>query len=170
MSRGTRDASVGSALSVPSSLNSSLSRKVTPHGRKNSEVDHGPIGLHNVYVPENGYQADIVFVHGLGGYSRKTWTKNEDPELFWPSKFLPHESDVGRARIFTFGYNAHFRSAGSVGTSVLDFAKDLLYDLKNSRDEGGAGLDIGNVSRTFENSNLKAVLIWTIGTYHFCGP
>ena len=90
---------------------------------------------------------DIVFVHGLGGTSRKTWSKNEDPELFWPSKFLPFEPGFCSTRIFSFGYNSNFRKVGNVSTSILDFAKDLLFDLKYAKDEEKKDLDVGNVSK-----------------------
>ena len=123
-------------------------RKTSDHTRKRSEVDHGPLGLTVVFTPENVRKVDLVFVHGLGGYSRKTWSKYEDPELFWPSKFLPLEPDVCRAKILTFGYNANFRGAGNIGTSVLDFAKDLLFDLKYAKDEQSKDLNIGTVSET----------------------
>lgn len=66
--------------------------------------------------------------------------------MFWPLKFLPLEPDVCLARILTFGYNANFRAAGNVSTSVLDFAKDLLFDLKYAKDEQQKDLDVGNVS------------------------
>lgn len=91
---------------------------------------------------------DIVFIHGLGGSSRRTWSKHEDPELFWPLKFLPLEPDVCLTRILTFGYNANFRKAGNFSTSVLDFAKELLFDLKYAKDEQKEDLNIGNVSKT----------------------
>lgn len=88
---------------------------------------------------------DIVFVHGLGGTSRWTWTKHRNPELFWPLTFLPLEPDICLARIMTFGYNATFRKAGNVTTSVLDFAKDLLFDLKYAKDPDMDDLDVGKV-------------------------
>ena len=116
--------------------------------RKDGKPDPGPLGLNIVYTPESGHKVDIVFVHGLGGTSRRTWSKNEDPELFWPLKFLPFEPDFCLTRIFTFGYNANFRTAGNVSTSVLDFAKDLLFDLKYAKDEQKKDLNIGNVSET----------------------
>lgn len=78
----------------------------------------------------------MVFIHGLGGNSRTTWSKNRDLDYFWPLKFLPHEQDINTARISTFGYNSHFRpGSGKSRMSVLDFAKDLLYDLKYAHDE-----------------------------------
>ena len=42
--------------------------------------------------------------------------------------------EINEARILTFGYNANFRPGSSKNKmSVLDFAKDLLYDLKYAR-------------------------------------
>jgi hypothetical protein len=111
-----------------------------------AEAEPGPLGLSVVYSPENDRTADIVFIHGLGGTSRWTWSKNKDPGLFWPLTFLPLEPDLRLARILTFGYNANFRKSGSVGTSVLDFAKDLLFDLKYAKDEQTEDLNMGNVS------------------------
>jgi hypothetical protein len=61
--------------------------------------------------------------------------------------FLPLEPDVCLARILTFGFNAEFRKAGNVSTSVLDFAKDLLFDLKYAKDEEKNDLNMGNVSK-----------------------
>lgn len=66
--------------------------------------------------------------------------------MFWPLTFLPLEPDICLARILTFGYNAAFRKAGNVGTSVLDFAKDLLFDLKYAKDEQKDELNMGTVS------------------------
>lgn len=77
-----------------------------------------------------------------------SWSKHRDPELFWPLKFLPLEPDVCLARILTFGYNANFRRAGNVNTSVLDFAKDLLFDLRFAKDEQMEDLNMGSVSET----------------------
>lgn len=92
---------------------------------------------------------DIVFIHGLGGSSRWTWSKYKNPELYWPLTFLPFEPDICLARILTFGFNANFRRAGYVSTSVLDFAKNLLFDLKYAKDEQKEDLNMGNVSKTW---------------------
>ena len=94
---------------------------------------------------------DIVFIHGLGGTSRFTWSKYKNPELFWPLTFLPLEPDLCLARILTFGYNADFRRAGNASTSVLDFAKDLLFDLKYAKDEQKKDLNMGNVRKILQS-------------------
>lgn len=87
-----------------------------------------------------------------------TWCKNKDLDLFWPLKFLPLEPDINEARILTFGYNANFRpGSGKNKMSILDFAKDLLYDLKYAKDESTPeleDLDIGEVSMLSVFSHL----------------
>ncbi len=89
-----------------------------------------------MHRPLGPRRADVVFVHGLGGSSRTSWSYNRDLDFFWPLKFLPFEPEINEARILTFGYNANFRpGSGRNKMSVLDFAKDLLYDLKYSQDE-----------------------------------
>lgn len=91
-----------------------------------------------------------MFVHGLGGGSRKTWSKNHDPRLFWPKHWLPLDSDVRKARILSFGYNADFRPGSSRNTSnISDFAKVLLYELGFGKDENGKSLGIGLVPVIF---------------------
>ena len=148
VSTPTQEDHIRSTNSLPQSSAYVYSGKNSDHPRKDSDIDPGPLGLNIIYAPENSHKVDIVFIHGLGGTSRRTWSKNEDPELFWPLKFLPLEPDVCLARILTFGYNANFRTAGNVSTSVLDFAKDLLFDLKYAKDEQKKDLNIGNVSKT----------------------
>ncbi|KAI1801646.1 hypothetical protein F4811DRAFT_450319 [Daldinia bambusicola] len=124
-----------------------------------SYSEAGPLGLTVVYTPENARKTDIVFIHGLGGTSRWTWSKDRDPELFWPAKFLPFDSDVCLARILTFGYNANFLKAGSIGVSLLDFAKDLLFNLKYASDNQDADLNIGNVPLIFIVHSMGGLII-----------
>lgn len=101
-----------------------------------------PLDLKVIYRPARDRAVDIIFVHGLGGSSRLTWSKNYRLEFCWPLKFLPHEPDISEARILTFGYNANFRpGSGKNKTSILDFAKDLLYELKYAKDELGPELE-----------------------------
>lgn len=122
-------------------------------------VDPGPLGLNVVYTPDNGHKADIVFVHGLGGTSRWTWSNNRDPELFWPLTFLPLEPDLCLARILTFGYDASFQKTGSITTSVLDFAKDLLFDLKYAKDQGLNDLNMGSVPIIFVVHSMGGLIV-----------
>ncbi|KAH8776662.1 NACHT and WD domain protein [Diaporthe sp. PMI_573] len=127
--------------------------------RKSSETDSGAFGLNVVYTPDHGHKADIVFVHGLGGTSRWTWSKNRDPDLFWPLTFLALEPDLCLARILTFGYNATLKKGGHAGQSVLDFAKDLLFDLKYATDERKEDLQMGKVPLIFVAHSMGGLII-----------
>lgn len=88
---------------------------------------------------------DIIFVHGLGGSSRLTWSFNKDPSLFWPKEWLPFEPGFKGVRILTFGYNAHFLSRSKDLFNISDFAKDLLLQMKFGNDENVKALNIGQV-------------------------
>ena len=98
-----------------------------------------------LYKPLSPAPLDIIFVHGLGGASHKTWSKYQDPSLFWPQQWLPLENDICTARILTFGYNASFRSGGPLNTNIADFAKDLLFGMKFGKDNSTEDLGIGRV-------------------------
>ena len=107
----------------------------------------GQLGLHVVHQPEIAPLFNIILIHGLGGDSRKTWTKDlSDPDLFWPQRWLPLEPDFGRARILSFGYNANFipRTPRSI-YKIGDFAKELLFEMKYAKDNNGQDLDISSV-------------------------
>lgn len=100
-----------------------------------------------VYEPEKTRSLDIIFVHGLGGTSRQTWAKNRDEDFFWPGRWLPSEPGISRARILSFGYNAHFMSMGQNSiANISDFAKDLLYDMRLGKDKAMGDLEIGKVT------------------------
>ncbi|KAL7905856.1 WD40 repeat-containing protein [Trichoderma velutinum] len=99
------------------------------------------LGLHVLHNPEFA-SLDIIFVHGLGGHSQKTWTKDQDPLLFWPKSWLPLEPDVGSARIITFGYNAKWRGEAGI-SNISDFAKELLYEIRFAKDSSEKDIAIG---------------------------
>ncbi|KAL8646882.1 MAG: hypothetical protein Q9210_005880 [Variospora velana] len=85
------------------------------------------LGLTLVYSVPNP-NLDLVFVHGLGGSSRCTWSWERDPSNFWPP-WLVNDAEFSRARIFTFGYNANF-TGQYTSLNILDFARDLLVRMK----------------------------------------
>jgi hypothetical protein len=136
---------------------------------ENRSIDPGSFGLNVIYTPQNGHKADIVFIHGLGGTSKGTWTKSKDPELFWPLKFLALEPDIRLARILTFGYNAAFRKAGDICVSLLDFAKDLLFDLRYGQNQEKEDLGIGQVSLQ-EHAQSNALMLYCEGATNIRCP
>ncbi|KAL8940309.1 MAG: hypothetical protein Q9216_002864 [Gyalolechia sp. 2 TL-2023] len=135
--------------------------------RKRNEISLGPLGLNAIFTPKSSPKVDIVFIHGLGGASRKTWSKNGDPDLLWPQKFLPLERYICLSRIFTFGYNANFRSARKVSTSILDFAKDLLFDLKCAKGHEEEDLNIGKAYILGQNDPKYEAVIKAISAVTF---
>jgi hypothetical protein len=83
-------------------------------------------GLSLVFEPPHPI-ADIIFIHGLGGTSHRSWAWERDSRNFWP-KWLSSEPQLSMARVHTFGY------AAGIGTpakkvSITEFADHLLLDM-----------------------------------------
>ena len=99
-----------------------------------------PLGFILVTSPQNPI-VDIIFIHGLGGSARKSWSWDHDSRNFWPP-WLALEPELSKARIYTFGY-----TAGIIGSSntmnILEFAKDLLLKMKYEKQQGPP---VGSVS------------------------
>ncbi|KFA45549.1 hypothetical protein S40293_06563 [Stachybotrys chartarum IBT 40293] len=115
---------------------------VLGHGDDAASSSTPPLGLHVLHEPQLA-ALDIIFVHGLGGHSYNTWTKNHDPTLFWPANWLPYEPDLGIARILTFGYNAKWRGSTKSISTIADFAKELLFEMRFAKGKFGAELELG---------------------------
>ncbi|KAF2793172.1 hypothetical protein K505DRAFT_375515 [Melanomma pulvis-pyrius CBS 109.77] len=95
------------------------------------QEDKGPLGLTVIHEPSKEEAiADLVFVHGLGGGSRATWTKGGDPNLFWPQEWLPNEPGFENIRIHTFGYDAMWTRQSTL--NIFDFAQSLLSSLSET--------------------------------------
>ena len=91
----------------------------------NATVDiKGPFGLNTIFCPTENAIVDLVFVHGLGGGSRSTWTKSANPELYWPQTWLPKDDSFRSTRIHSFGYDSNWDKESTL--NIHDFAKALL--------------------------------------------
>ncbi len=119
-----RQRSGGDLLRSPSNSNSTFSSTeiVSQGGIQLSD----PLGLHLVCDSPHP-SVDIIFVHGLGGTARKTWSWERNVNYFWPM-WLAQEDGLSSSRIFTYGYNSNFKGAGT-NLNVIDFAKDLLFQM-----------------------------------------
>lgn len=62
-------------------------------------------------------KVDIVFVHGMNGHPRSTWSTGG---VFWPSQLLPTDLTTVQARILVYGYNADVYAFGGGGTPNTD--------------------------------------------------
>lgn len=97
-------------------------------------------GLKTVYEPTPGTAAtsgkppapfkptvEIIFVHGLGGSSRGTWTNKES--LFWPD-WLHEVKGLENARIRTFGYDSDWNLLKRISNlGVQSFGMELSHHL-----------------------------------------
>ncbi|KAJ4573123.1 hypothetical protein HRR82_006778 [Exophiala dermatitidis] len=77
-------------------------------------------GLTELYAAEEPL-VDIVFVHGLNGHPRDTWSTSK-PEVFWPADLLPAALRDQRPRILTYGYDA------TVAAFTDGVSKDKIHD------------------------------------------
>jgi hypothetical protein len=70
--------------------------------------------------------ATVVFVHGLGGSSKGTWTHSET-DSFWPM-WLVGRKGFENARIATFGYDSGWYdvTAPRNTLNIASFANQLL--------------------------------------------
>jgi len=85
------------------------------------------LGLQVLHEPEQPNHAiNIIFVHGLGGSAKETWTHPETKE-FWPT-WLQSEEGLENTRIMTFGYDSYYKNifAPSNVLGIADFAEQLL--------------------------------------------
>ncbi|KAM0450829.1 hypothetical protein ACHAPV_004140 [Trichoderma viride] len=92
------------------------------------------LGLHTLYDPKpNNTIADIIFIHGLGGHSRKTWSSSSTPRSFWPQDWLPIEPGFENVRIHSFGYKADWGKKWQHQSilNIHDFAESLIGGLRN---------------------------------------
>ncbi len=118
-----------------------------------------PLGLHVVYTPPGPRTIDLIFVHGLGGTSRLSWSYDRNLANFWPKEWLPLEPGFKDARILTFGYNANFMSQTKDLFNISDFAKDLLLQLKVGMDENVVSLEIGKVPIIFVVHSMGGLVV-----------
>ena len=114
-------------------------------------IANDPIGLTAVWSPSRPI-LDIIFVHGLGGTSGKTWCHDRDPGTFWPS-WLHDEPELSHARVHTFGYSASIVGAAN-SSGIFDFAGDLLFKMKYEYVNFQKGPPIGSVCVPFSNSAI----------------
>ena len=110
-------------------LTRTLARREVEGNDASLDATKGPLGLNTLYNPPSSAVADLVFVHGLGGGSKSTWTKTEDLSLYWPQEWLPKDAGFQDVRIHSFGYNSNWEKESTL--NIHDFAKSLLGSIQD---------------------------------------
>lgn len=100
-----------------------------PQATRTDANTKGPFGLTTVFHPEKAEEvlAHVVFVHGLGGGSEHTWTKDD---VFWPRDLLPMQDPFQTVAIHSFGYDSDFKKSSTL--NINDFSKSLLNSTLNN--------------------------------------
>lgn len=114
---------------------SSRAKSPTPSNASESstsravEESKGPFGLTTISHPANADDVivHIILVHGLGGGSEHTWTKDN---ILWPRDLLPLQDPFQNACIHTFGYDSDFKKSSTL--NINDFSKSLLNSIPNN--------------------------------------
>lgn len=135
-------------------------RPVSPigdlHPHSAAMAASNPLGMNMVYsCPDPAL--DFVFVHGVGGTSTGTWSWGRDPANFWPP-WLANDTDLYRSRIFSYGYGAGLTGPYTT-LSILDFAKDLLFNMKTYSGQGHPHISIGSVRQNYNALHLRTCLL-----------
>jgi hypothetical protein len=89
----------------------------------------GPLGITTVHRPGENCEptVHIVFIHGLGGGSQHTWTKDG---VLWPRDLLSKQAPFVSTAIHLFGYDSDFKRSSTL--NIQDFSKSLLNGILNN--------------------------------------
>ncbi|OAG43151.1 hypothetical protein AYO21_02437 [Fonsecaea monophora] len=119
---------------------------ILPEGRHSVEIpsvpssidydevvdERGPLGLSLLYTLSEPL-IDLIFVHGLGGGSRKTWSlEPSTAQNYWPKEWLSKDPAFENVRIHSFGYNSDYVKHRDGCWTIHSFAQSLLADLRTS--------------------------------------
>ncbi|KAK0101598.1 hypothetical protein ONS95_006761 [Cadophora gregata] len=91
----------------------------------------GDLGLNLLYEPSD-CNLDFVFVHGLRGGSRKTWSASPSTAHYWPKEWLPADPDFRHVRIHSFGYNSDWLDSKENLLTIHDFGQSLIGEVHNT--------------------------------------
>ena len=113
-----------------------------------------------------------VFLHGLNGHPKNSWTSSEANGFFWPEQIV---TDLPGCRVFTFGYNAAFERAPVDNTTTINaIAQTLVSRLIDKRQGANVGIshpDLRRPSNLYissiapSSSSLTASGAWSSNVY-----
>ena len=93
-------------------------------------------GLTQVYTPLGDERkfVDVVFIHGLNGHPKETWT-SEKSKIFWPVQLLAPVIQEDNTRVLVYGYDADVTSFTDGGSKdkIHNYAEQLVAELCANR-------------------------------------
>ncbi|MCJ1394795.1 Serine active site containing protein 1 [Xylographa bjoerkii] len=107
---------------------------VSHRAKAKAVYSFNPIGLTEVFSPSVQASVDVVFVHGIFGHPKDTWTC-DDADIFWPAELLPPILEDESTRVLTYGYDAGADTFvdGQAGHKINDVVGSLARDLVSNR-------------------------------------
>ena len=96
-----------------------------------TEDSRGPLGLNLLYSSSEPL-IELIFVHGLGGGSRRSWSKTNSISSYWPQEWLPKDPAFKNVRIHSFGYNSDWIKGNDNCLNIHHFGKSLLGEMSTS--------------------------------------
>jgi hypothetical protein len=152
---GQRSQSVPELRQIPRVVSSPLPSIQQHAGGGSKKKAKDPLGFNPVSSPRNPI-VDIIFIHGLGGSSYRSWSWDHDPRNFWP-QWLSLEPELSNARIYTFGYTAGIGGPSNM-MNILDFAKDLLFKMKYEYQRGPSIGSVSTILLAIDGSDLCLIV------------
>lgn len=101
------------------------------------------------WVSDTDTPASLVFVHGLDGHWRSSWTAHNG--VFWPRDLIPNI--FPESRIFAFAYDARTKADTPLPMDVYDHATELIGSLANEREI----TDVSQACLAHRNTHLLTV-------------
>ena len=112
-------------------MSSASTLRTTPFTNDGVDDPRGPLGLNLLHSPPEPL-IDLIYVHGLGGGSRKTWSKTSSITHYWPQEWLPKDSAFKHVRMHSFGYDSDYAKSKDNCLNIHHFGKSLLGEMSTS--------------------------------------
>jgi hypothetical protein len=91
----------------------------------------GSLGLKFSYSPSKPF-IDFIFVHGLAGGSRKTWSRTSSVTHYWPQEWLAKDPAFKNVRVHNFGYDTDWAEGKDNCLNIHHIGKSLLGEMSTS--------------------------------------
>lgn len=152
------------AVPLHARLRRSLSQGLPPprtsisSGAGVTDDPKGPLGLIPLFSPPNP-RIDLVFVHGLGGGSRKTWSKTPVRSHYWPKEWLSKDAAFQDVRIHSYGYDSDYMKGREDCLNIHHIGKGFLVALSTSESIAGSKTRIIVVGHSMGGLVIKKAYI-----------